>query len=385
MNSVANEPKRFLYDQFKTDERLVIIKGQRGTGKTTLLLQLIKSEHYKIEETLYISLDDIWFSANTLSDLVEEFVTDGGRYLFIDEVHRYKNWSRELKNIYDFYPDLKMIVTGSSALSFYINSADLGRRASVYSLPEMSFREFLNFTKQTNFKTYSLTKILKHHEKIAFEINSTIKSLKFFKEYLQTGAYPFILDGASSYFAKLESTINTVIDSDIPSIENINFDSRLKLKKLLLMMASSTPFKINISELSRKLETTRDMLPKYLTLLHKAGLINFLTVEGIGHTILRKPDKIYFSNTNLMYAIHNNIDIGTIRETFFLSQLSYKHLVTYPKSGDFIIDNRLTFEIGGKNKGYSQIKHLKNSFLAIDDIAYGDKKRIPLWLFGFLY
>ncbi len=385
LTATLESPKRFLFEQIDWNEKLIIIKGQRGTGKTTLLLQHIKQYHSNIEETLYISMDDIYFAAHKLSDFVEEFVVNGGRYLYIDEIHRYKNWSVELKNIYDFYPDLKLIITGSSALSFYISSADLGRRAAVYHLPELSFREYLNFTLNTNFQSYSLNEIIKNSEAISMSINKEVRSLKEFRDYLKLGAYPFILNGKDRYYDKLEASINTVIDSDIPAIENISYDSRVKLRKLLYMMSTTLPFKINISELSRKLETTRDMLSKYLELLNKAGIIKFLTTEGIGYTLIRKPNKIYFSNSNLIHALTANAEIGTVRETFFLSQLSVSHKVNYPKQGDFMIDNKYTFEIGGKNKDRKQIQNLKNAYLALDDIEYGHGNSIPLWLFGFLY
>ncbi len=386
LSATQEKPKRFLFEQIDWNERLIIIKGQRGTGKTTLLLQHIKQRHSNnLDETLYISMDDIYFAAHNLSDFVEEFVIDGGRYLYIDEIHRYKNWSVEIKNIYDFYPDLNLIITGSSALSFYISSADLGRRAALYNLPELSFREYLNFTLNTGFPSYSLNEIIKKSETISVNINKEVKSLKEFRNYLKFGAYPFILNGKDRYFDKLEASINTVIDSDIPAIENISYDSRVKLRKLLYMMSSTLPFKINMSELSRKLETTRDMLSKYLELLNKAGIIKFLTTEGIGYTLIRKPDKIYFSNSNLIYALTANAETGTLRETFFLSQLSLSHKVNYPKQGDFMIDNKYTFEIGGKNKSYAQIKNLKNAYLALDDTEYGHGNTIPLWLFGFLY
>ncbi len=385
LTATLESPKRFLFEQIDWAERLIIIKGQRGTGKTTMLLQYIKLNHTSLEETLYISMDDIYFAANKLSDFIEDFVVGGGRYLYIDEIHRYKNWSIELKNIYDFYPDLQLIVTGSSALSFYISEADLGRRAAIYNLPELSFREYLNFTLGTNFKTYSLNDIIKKSETISMTINKEIRSLKEFRNYLRHGAYPFILNGKERYYDKLEASINTIIDNDIPVIENISYDSRVKLRKLLYMMSTTVPFKINMSELSRKLETTRDMLSKYLELLNKSGIIKFLTTEGISYTLLRKPDKIYFSNSNLLYALTENSEIGTVRETFFLSQLSVNHKVNYPKSGDFMIDKKYTFEIGGKNKDRKQIQNLKNAYLALDNIEYGQENSIPLWLFGFLH
>ena len=385
LNSIDEKPKRFLFHKIDWNERLIIIKGQRGTGKTTLILQQLKSLPKNIEDSLYVSMDDIYFAANKLSDFVEEFVKNGGKYLYIDEIHRYKNWSVELKNIYDFYPELQLIITGSSALSFYISAADLGRRAAVYHLPELSFREYINFNLNKDLPTYSLSEILKNSEAISIKINTEIKSIKEFKAYLKSGAYPFFLNGNDRYSEKLEASINTVIDNDIPAIENITYESRIKLRKLLYIMSSSVPFKINMSELSRKLETTRDMLSKYLELLNKSGIIKFLTRDGIGYTLIRKPEKIYFSNSNLMFALNEDSDIGTVRETYFLSQLVVAHKVNYPKAGDFMIDKKYTFEIGGKNKTGKQIQNIKNAYLALDDIEFGGGNSIPLWLFGFLY
>jgi len=385
LTTVQVSPKRFLYDRINWKNRLIIIKGQRGTGKTTLILQYIKTALKDLEDTLYVSLDDIYFSGNTLSALTEEFITDGGRYLFIDEAHRYKGWSQELKNIYDFYPSLRIVVTGSSALSFSMAGSDLGRRAPVYHLPELSFREYLYFTKKLSFEPLRLEEILSNHEPVATKINARIKSVKHFREYLRYGAYPFILEGRENYADKVLSVIHTVIDSDIPAIENITYESRLKMKKLLLMISTSSPFKVNISELSRKLETSRDMLAKYLNLMYQADILRLLGTGGRGYTVVRKPDKIYLSNPNILYAIHEAADRGTIRETFFLNHLSGNHFVTYPKTGDFLIDNKYLFEIGGKSKNSYQIKEISDAFLAVDGIEYGYKNKIPLWLFGFLY
>jgi len=385
LNSIENKFNRYLFYQINWLDRLVVIKGQRGTGKTTLVLQHIKSQFSDLSQTLYISLDDIFFSSNTLSDIVEEFVKNDGKYLFIDEVHRYKNWSQEIKNIYDFYPDLHIVITGSSAIDFYINSSDLGRRASVYNLPELSFREYINFSYKLKMEVFTIEDILHNHEKLAISINSKIKSIKLFKEYLTRGAYPFAEKTDSKFYEKLESIINTVIDNDIPSVEDIHYESRAKLQKLLFMMANNEPFKVNISELSRKLETSRDVLTRYLVLLNKAGMINILSTQGKGYKMLRKPDKIYLSNTNIIYAISTNVNIGNVRETFFINQVSQLHDIKYPKSGDFLVDNKFIFEIGGKNKSNKQIINQINSYLAIDDIEFGYKNKIPLWLFGFLY
>jgi len=385
LSSVDLPKKRFLFERINFSDRLIVIKGQQGTGKTTLILQYIKSKFSDIEKILYVSLDDIYFASNTLSDLVDEFVKDGGKYLFIDEVHRYKNWAQEIKNIFDFYPDLYLVITGSSVLDFYINMADLGRRATVYTLPEMSFREYLNINYDFEFQPVKFENIINSAEKLSIEIYGKLKSLKLYREYLKKGAYPFVSINPDSYYDKLEALINTVIDSDIPAIENISYESRHKLKKLMVMLSATLPFKVNISELARKLETTRDVLYKYLYLLSQIGIIRFLSTEGVGHTIFRKPEKIYLSNSNLIYALSNTVNQGTVRETFFLNQVSYVKKVNYSKTADFLIDDKYTFEVGGKNKTQKQIAGTQNSYLALDDIEYGHKNKIPLWLFGFLY
>lgn len=385
LKSVKTDFKRYLYNDIDWNSNLIIIKGQRGVGKTTLILQYIKSNIRDLNKSLYISLDDIYFAHNTFSDLVEEFVINGGVYLFIDEIHRYTSWSTELKNIYDFYPELKIVATGSSALEIKKGEADLSRRASVYHLHEMSFREYLALMYGSNFPIITLDEILINHESIAIDINKEIKTVLLYKKYLQQGAYPFVKGKDIQFYDKLNSVINVIIDNDIPAIENITYETSVKLKKLLYIITSSVPFKPNISKLSKKVETSRDMLLKYIYLLSGAGIINFITNSGVAGSLLRKPEKIYLNNTTLMYALHNNPDIGTIRETFFLNQLMAKHLVTYPKAGDFFVNDKYLFEIGGKNKTQKQIVGIDNSFVVADDIEYGFGNKIPLWLFGFLY
>lgn len=385
LNYVKTDFKRYLYNDIDWDSNFIIIKGQRGVGKTTLMLQYIKSNIQDLNKSLYISLDDIYFTSNTLSNLVEEFVINGGTYLFIDEIHRYVSWSTELKNIYDFYPELKIVATGSSALEIKKGEADLSRRASIYHLHEMSFREYLSLMYNSNFQSVTLKNIITNHESIAIDINKEIKTVLLLKEYLQQGAYPFVKRKDFQFYDKLNSVINVIIDNDIPAIEHITYETSIKLKKLLYLITTAVPFKPNISELSKKIGTSRDMLLKYLYLLSGAGIINFITHTGIANSVLRKPEKIYLNNTTLMYALHNNPNIGTIRETFFLNQLMKKHLVAYPKTGDFFIDNKYLFEVGGKNKTQKQIEGIENSFIVADNIEYGFGNRIPLWLFGFLY
>jgi len=385
VNSVNQRFKRYLFNRIDWKSRLIIIKGSRGVGKTTLILQYLQENFGITPEALYVSLDDMYFTNNSLSELADSFVANGGKYLFIDEIHKYRNWSKELKNIYDFYPELKLIATGSSSLEIYKGEADLSRRATVYNLHEMSFREYLNLMYQMDLKEFSLTEVLNKHNEFESEINSKIKPIKYFNEYVQQGAYPFIVDDKAKFYEKLEVIINLILESDIPATTRISFETITKIKKLLYFIATSSPFKPNISELSKKINTSRDQLLNYLSILNKAGLIKLLRYSGIATSILTKPEKIYLSNTVLMFALDNRTNKGTLRETFFFNQLSAEHKVSYPKQGDFLIDDKYLFEVGGKNKTQKQIAGIKNAFVAADDIEYGFNNKIPLWLFGFLY
>lgn len=387
LKSVQFEFKRYLFDHIRWQDRLIIIKGQRGVGKTTLLLQYIQEHVKDLTKSLYISLDDLYFASNSLSDLVEEFIQLGGTTLFIDEVHRYPSWSTELKNIYDFYPELKIVATGSSTLAIHEGMADLSRRASIYDLQTLSMREFLCIHKKVEIASFSLEELMEHHEQIALDSNRSIKPLACFREFLRYGSYPFGSAEDPLFHEKLKTVIHLIIDNDIPAVENITYETRIKIKKLLYLLSTAVPFKPNISQLSQKVGTSRDMLLKYLHVLGRSGILNLLSHDGTGNSILQKPEKIYMNNPNLMYALNEGVDMGTLRETFFLNQLSTLHQLTYPKKGDFLINDRYLFEVGGKNKKTRQIANhpYQEAYLAIDDIEYGSKHKIPLWLFGFLY
>ncbi|HRZ20608.1 MAG TPA: AAA family ATPase, partial [Bacteroidales bacterium] len=336
-------------------------------------------------ETLYISLDDLYFSQITLSDLAELFVIRGGKHLFIDEVHKYPGWSRELKNIYDFYPELQMVVTGSSMLEIFKGEADLSRRASVYIMNELSFREYLHLMHKIKVPVVALKDILQNHIHYEIEINQKIKPLKYFGEYLKQGVYPFIVTDKALFYEKLENIIHLIVENDLPASTSISYETVTKIKKLLYLISTSVPFKPNITELSRKLQTSRDQLLKYLFLLENAGLIHALHRPGIATSMLTKPDKIYLNNTALMYALDERVNPGTLRETFFLNQVSAKHNVAYSVQGDFLVDNIHTIEVGGQNKTFRQIAGMKDSYIAADDMEYGYQNKIPLWLFGCTY
>lgn len=378
--------KRSLYDEIDWDEQLIAIVGARGSGKTTLMLQYIKKNLPINKQTLYVSLDDIYFYENKLVDLAEKFIKYGGKYLFLDEVHKYPTWSIEVKNLYDNFPDLKIVISGSSILEIFKSYADLSRRIIVYKLPEMSFREFIEFHKGIKLNKYSLTEILYNHEKLSTEINDKIKPLPAFKDYLKFGTYPFFGKNIKRYHEKLRQVIDVVLNIDIPQTKNIEMANIVKTKKLLGIIASLSPFKPNITDLAKDLNVHRNTLLQYLNYLAKAEIIYLLPAGKKGDGQLAKPEKIYLHNTNIMYAMNENPDIGNMRETFFVNQIvNANNKLQYSKKGDFLINNKFTFEIGGKGKKFKQIADIKNSFVVADEIEYGFENKLPLWLFGLLY
>jgi len=374
---------RYLFSQIDTEHRLIGIKGARGSGKTTLLLQLLKQK--SPTETLYVSLDNLYFTSNSLFNLASSFNKKGGKYLYIDEVHRYPNWSQEIKNIYDSFDELKVIFTSSSALEINKGKYDLSRRAIIFELAGMSFREFLELKHSIKLPVTSLKEILNNHEILVSQYLEIIKPFMYFEDYLSNGYYPFFVSETDYYHQQLLETINIVLETDLPAIYNISYSSVFKLKKLLFIVSKLVPYIPNANKLAEQIGTTRDSLLKYLHLLHNAHIINILTSNSYGNNYLNKPEKLYLQNTNIAYALVSNANIGTIRETFFLNQLLVNHKVTYPKQGDFMIDEEYLFEVGGKTKDYKQIADIHNSFIVADNIEFGNGNKIPLWLFGFLY
>jgi hypothetical protein len=373
-------------DNIHWQDRLIGIKGARGIGKTTLVLQYVKQNFEPGHNNLYVSLDDIYFSGNRLIDFAKSFVQNGGEHLFLDEVHRYPDWAQELKNIYDDYPELKIVFTGSSILDIVKAKADLSRRAIIYKMQGLSFREYLSLAKNVLFRTYSLSELLHHHESIADEICKTIKPLAEFKDYLQFGYYPFFKEFRETYGLRLEQVLNTVLETDIPSMKSMNYGAIRKLKQLLYIISTSVPFKPNITKLSQKTGISRNSLIMYLRYLEEASVLLLLNKDSKGISLLQKPEKVYLENTNLIYSLSkDNANIGNIRETFFINQLTNKHHVSYSFESDFLIDNKYTFEIGGGNKTRKQIMELEDAFVVVDNVEIGFKNKIPLWLFGFLY
>lgn len=366
---------------------MIGIKGPRGAGKTTLLLQRIKFGLKNPDDALYVSADHPWFYNHTLLELADNFEKNSGKWLFIDEVHKYPRWSAELKNIYDGFPKLKVIFTASSALDIYRGEADLSRRVITYELPGMSFREYILFKRKVIFPQLKIEEILTGHTKITGKILDKIKPIPLFREYLKTGYFPYFSEcSVQEYYLKLNQTINTILESDLSMIKGYSSGSIVKLKKLLGVIAESVPFHPNISSIAQKSEISRDSVYLYLHNLEQAKLINLLSREGRGMSVLGKPDKIFLENTNLNHSLKENPDKGNIRETFLLNQLLNAGLsVVLPGSGDFLVNKKYTIEVGGKSKNSKQIRSIKNSFIAADDIEYGFGNKIPIWLFGFLY
>jgi len=378
---------RGIKDEINWNSRLIGIRGARGVGKTTLMLQYIKRYlKAEIDTTLYVSLDNIWFSENKLSVLVDTFVKQGGTNLFIDEVHKYPLWSQELKNIYDDYPELKIVFTGSSMLEILNARADLSRRAISYRMQGLSYREYLGIKLGKIFPKYDLKEIISRHTQISEEIVSQIKPLQYFSSYLKTGYYPFFKEHDELYVNRVEEVVNMILEIELPLLRNVDVAYITKIKQLLFIISQSAPFIPNISKLSERIGINRQTLLSYLFYLNEAGLINSVYKDATGVNILQKPDKVFLENTNLIHAFKGEkTETGNMRETFFVNQLKYSHQLEYALQGDFIIDKKQTFEVGGKNKTNEQIKNLKNAYIVADDIEFGYNNKIPLWLFGFLY
>ena len=369
------------------EARLVGIKGARGIGKTTLLLQYIKLRlANRLEKTLYVSLDSIWFNTNSLIDLVDNFSKKGGEYLFLDEVHKYPGWSQVLKNIYDDYPNIKVVFTGSSLLEILNVRADLSRRAVVYEMQGFSFREYLRMETGIDFDILSLEQILKNHVIEAKKIQQQIKPFQYFEKYLQQGYYPFYREQPELYEIRLGEVINMMLEIELPLLRGVELAYIAKIKQLLVIIAESVPFVPNVSKLSEKININRATLLSYLHYLSEIGLTHNLFKESFGISRLQKPAKIYLENTNLIYLLaQQNANIGNSRETFFINQLAYNHKVTFTEQTDFKVDDTYFLEIRGKNKTSKQPAMPENSCIVADDIEYGFQHKIPLWLFGFMY
>jgi len=378
--------RRFMIDEIDWSDRLIAIMGSRGAGKTTLMLQHLKETYGLGTKALYLSLDNVYFAQNNLVDLASHFVKMGGEALYIDEVHKYPNWSMELKNLYDDYPELKVVFSGSSMLELYKGHGDLSRRLSSYVLPTMSFREYIELEHKVRFSAVSLNDVIARHTEICHEICDKIKPIALYSDYIEYGALPFYRDNRSKYHQRLHNVINMTLDYDLPSVTPTDYSHVIKIKLLLKIISDLVPYKPNITKLASQTGIDRKTVLKYLDLLDKSGLSMQLTTASASDSVFTKPQKIYLGNPNFMFALCNEKpNVGTLRETFFCNQVSARHEVHYSESSDFLVDKIYTFEIGGKNKGDKQLGGNPNGYVASDNLEYGFGNHIPLWLFGFLY
>jgi predicted AAA+ superfamily ATPase len=387
LTRTTNDFVRYLMPKINWDNRLFAVVGARGTGKTTLLLQYIK-QNLNINKAFYLSLDDLYFSTNRLVDVTRKLWQEGITHLFIDEIHKYpyETWAQELKNIYDSYPEIKVVFSGSSILNIYKGNADLSRRAINYELFGMSFREFLEFEGIKQIQPLTLDDLLKNYVSIAAEICSGIKILPLFRKYLQCGFFPYYKEDLQNYHLRLLNTVNAVLETDLPAVENIEFVSVQKLKRLLKVISAMVPFTPNMTDLGKLVEMQRSNLPKSLILLERARMLGLLREAEKSPDDLSKPEKIFLDNPNLAFALgEDNTNTGNLRETFFYNQLRVVGKVSAASKGDFTVNEKYIFEVGGKGKDFSQIAGIPNSYVAADNIENGFGNKIPLWLFGFLY
>ena len=386
ISSINLNFKRYLFDTIQWDSRLIGIKGARGTGKTTLLLQWIKEQNLPTEKAAYFSLDDLYFLEHSLKETVTQFYKNGGSVLVLDEVHKYKNWSIEIKNIYDFFPELKIIFTGSSIIDISKQEGDLSRRALMYELPGLSYREYLSMLGIINLPVIGLEELLFNSAEIKKKIPPTFRPLEHFNNYLNYGYYPFGIVDSSSIHQRINQLIRTIVEVDMAELKDFDIRNAKKLLQLVYVIAQQVPFKPNISSLAIKTNIHRNSLNNYLYYLEQAKILSLLFPAGNSTAVLQKPEKIFLNNTTLLAALgEQKPNIGTVRETFFLSQLQTLHKVQLPKQGDFYVNNTYTFEVGGKGKGQKQLESLENAWVVKDDIEFPMLKTIPLWMFGLLY
>ena len=392
---LANTQTEIIRDKMNEihwNAQLVTIMGAKGVGKSTLIKQYLK-QNYRLGDhrILYCSADTVDFSMRTLVGLAEEFSIHGGELLAIDEIHKYKSgttdWSREIKEIHELYPDLKLIVSGSSLLRLREGDADLSRRAVKYTMPGLSFRESLRFYHGLEFKRWALDDILAHPYDLWQEVSSKCKPVVLFKEYLEKGYYPFLLEGEGEYYTKIEQVVNYIIEAELPQICKVDVANVRKLQALIALICSEVPFELNANKIAAAIEIGRDTVVEYLKYLGDAKVLNLLYSDKKKIGKLSKPDKVYLENPNILYALTpTKAEIGTLRETFAICSLSESHSVEYGKAqGDFKVDGKYTFEIGGRSKGFSQIAGVENSYIFADDWDMPDGAKLPLWMLGFLY
>lgn len=377
---------RYLFTQVRWDNRLIGIKGARGTGKTTLILQRLKSMHALPTQAAYFSLDDLYFTQNHFSKTVEQFYREGGKTVFLDEVHKYPGWALEVKNLYDFYPDLNIVFTGSSIVDLAKEEGDLSRRVLMYELQGLSFREFLELEGAVKIPVLSLEQLTSRSSDFTTAFPVDFRPLEWFKAYLSRGYYPFSREDQEGFHQRLQQLVRTVVEYDMATLKGFDPRNGRKLLQLLYILSANVPQTPNLTQLAQKADIHRNSVLNYLLYLEQARLIRLVSPEGRGLSLLQKPEKIYLNNPNLAFALAGEgNNPGTLRETFFASQVGAVHRLAAPPKGDFKVDERWLFEIGGLNKTHQQIADLPDSFVVRDGLEIPVGKTLPLWMFGCLY
>lgn len=377
---------RDIANRINWDCHLISIRGARGVGKTTLMLQYLKLHDIDYKSKLYVSLDSNYFTRHSLLDFVEKFYQQGGKHLFLDEVHKYPGWSNEIKEIYDSYPDLKLVISGSSLIDILNADADLSRRCIPYVMQGLSYREYLAMAYKIDLPIITLEELLTSPESLCDNINYQCRPLAYFEEYLKQGYYPFILEGEQEYPIRIENVINFILEVELPQLCNVDISNIRKIRSLLTILASKVPLQVDMTKISAAAGIARTTLLSYLQILHRARLLNLLYSGDESVKKMQKPDKIYLENPNMIDVLSlTGGNIGTIREVFVVNQLSYQHKVEYTKAGDILVDKKYTIEIGGKSKDGKQIANIHDSYIAADNIEYPSGNKIPLLAFGFIY
>lgn len=387
ISQVSTDIVREMMHTIKWEKQLVAIRGSRGVGKTTLIRQYIKQKYgISAGEALYCVMDSMYFSNHTLLDLAERFHMMGGKHLFLDEVHRYPTWSREIKEIIDLYPDLKITFTGSSLIQILNADADLSRRVLSYNMAGLSFREFLQFYKGIHIPVYNLDEILTRYDDICSEVNRLCHPQPLFEEYLKVGYFPFYDGDEEEYYSRIENVIDFIVGQELTQFCGVEAANTRKVKALIQFLADSVPYEVNIAKLSARLELNKHTVLGYINSLGRAKLLHLLYSDSKTITRLQKPDKIYLHDPNMFYALGYGEKIGTIRECFLVNQLSVNHTVEYGKAqGDFIIDGNITIEVGGPDKTFEQVADIPNSYILADRMEFAVGKKLPLWMVGLVY
>ncbi len=387
ISQTDTEIVRELMKSVKWEKQLVAIRGSRGVGKTTLMRQYVK-QNYGVNagEALYCVMDSMYFTNHTLTDTAERFHMLGGKHLFLDEVHKYPTWSKEIKEIVDLWPDMKITLTGSSLIQILNADADLSRRVLNYDMSGLSFREYLRFYKKIELPVHALNEILANADDICDEVSKVCHPQALFEEYLRAGFYPFYDGDEQEYYSRIENVVSFIIDQEMTQFCGVEPAYTRKLKALMLFLANNLPYDVNIAKLSSYLGINKNTVLGYLSSMKKAELLNLLYTDNKSVTKMQKPDKIYIHNPNMLCTLATNLNIGTLRECFVVNQLSVDHNVEYGKTkGDFLIDGKITIEVGGKDKSFNQIADIPDSFILADEMEFPIGKKLPLWLVGLLY